>query len=148
MFTTIKRSKFILIHKFVMLFEVLWVLMLPVIKSRGVKHDEDDVLEVPDSVWDFERNESILRPHLIRQAGTPPSKGCLNIKLIYNNGWVQSSARGNPTLGMQRAREVFKEAEKIYNTKFSFSNRLGTAIKFNLVGGGNCWSFIILQKDY
>ena len=131
-----------------MLLEVLWVLMLPVIKSRGVNHDEDDVLEVPDSVWDFERNESILRPHFIRQAGIPPSKGCLNIKLIYNNGWVQSSASGNPTLGMQRAREVFKEAEKIYNTKFSTTNRLGTVIKFNLVGGGNCWSLMILHKDH
>ena len=127
-----------------MLLEVLWVLMLSVIKGRALNHDEDDVLEVPDSVWDFERNES----HFIRQAGIPPSKGCLNIKLIYNNGWVQSSARGNPTLAMQRAREVFKEAEKIYNTKFSSSNRLGTAIKFSLVGGGNCWSFIILHKYF
>ena len=131
-----------------MLFEVLWVLMLPVVKGRGVDYGEDDVLEVPDSVWEFERNESILRPHLIRQAGIPPSNGCLSVKLIYNNGWVQSSANGNPTLGMQRAREVFKEAEKIYNTKFSLSNRLGTAIKFNLVGGGNCWYLIILHTDY
>ena len=117
------------------------------VSIRGVSNEEDDVLEVPDSVWDAERNESIAHPDFVRQTGSPPSSACLDIKLIYNNGWVQSSANGNPTLGMQRAREVFKEAENIYNTKFSSSNRLGTTIKFNLVGGGNCWSLIILHKN-
>ena len=104
---------------------------------RGASNEEDDVLEVPDSVWDAERNESIAHPDFLRQTGSPPSSACLDIKLIYNNGWVQSSANGNSANGIQRARDVLAEAENIYNAKFSSSNRLGTAIKFNLVGGGN-----------
>ena len=107
------------------------------VNLRGVSNEEDDVLEVPDSVWDSERNESIAHPDFLRQTGSPPSNACLNIKLIYNNGWVQSAASGNSVAGKHVARAVLDEAEKIYNTKFSSSNRLGTAIKFNLVGGGN-----------
>ena len=107
------------------------------VNLRGVINEDDDVLEVPDSVWDSERNESIAHPDLLRQTGSPPSNACLDIKLIYNSGWVQSSANGNTATGIQRARDVLAEAENIYNTKFSSSNRLGTAIKFNLVGGGD-----------
>ena len=107
------------------------------VSLRGVSNEEDDVLEVPDSVWESERNESIAHPDYLRQTGSPPSSACLDIKLIYNNGWVQSSANGNSATGIQRARDVLAEAENIYNAKFSSSNRLGTAIKFNLVGGGN-----------
>ena len=110
------------------------------VSLRGVSNEEDDVLEVPDSVWDSERNESIAHPDFLRQTGSPPSNACRDIKVIYTSGWVQSSANGNTATGIQRALDVLAEAENIYNTKFSSSNQLGTAIKFNLVGGGNLCS--------
>ena len=102
------------------------------------------MLEVPDGVWDIENNASNETLRLsgrnplsaIRQA-SPPSAACLNIKLIYNRRWVQSSASGNAALARQRALDVLAEAENIYNKKFSSNNQLGTSIKFNLVGGGN-----------
>ena len=80
-----------------------------------------------------ERNESNVN-RALRQS-SPPLTACLNIKLIYNQGWVQSSAGGNRALAEQRARAALTEAETAYNYKYSSSNRLGTRITFNLVGG-------------
>ena len=80
----------------------------------GGGFDDDDVLEVPDGVWDAERNNSKADTVVLRQSN-PPSTGCLNIRLIYNNGWVQSSASGNSALARQRALDVLAEAESIYN---------------------------------
>ena len=93
------------------------------------------MLKVPDDVWDSERNISDAHQVTLRQS-SPPSSAWLNIRLIYNNGWVQSSASGNTTLAHQRALEVLREAENIYSKKYSSSSRLGTTITFDLVRGG------------
>ena len=102
--------------------------------------DDNDVVEVPDSVWDAERNRSRWGGERmvedLRQSSTPPTTACLNIRVIYNNGWIQSSAGGNAALGLQRALDVVAEAQNIFNTKFTSSNQLGTRITFNIVGGG------------
>ena len=107
-------------------------------------NDDNDMVEVPDNVWNSERNSStgndstvnltLRQPH--RQPESPPSTACLSIKLIYNQGWVQSSAGGNTALARQRALDVLSEAESVYNTKFSSCKQLGTRIKFNVVGEG------------
>ena len=98
-------------------------------------------MEVPDDVWDAERNQSRWNDgrmkEVLRQSSNPPATACLAIRVIYNNGWIQSSAGGNAALGLQRALDVVAEAENIFNTKFSGSNQLGTKITFNIVGGGN-----------
>ena len=73
---------------------------------------------------------------VFQRSSNPPTTACLNIRVIYNNGWVQSSAGGNAALGLQRARDVVAEAENIFQTKFSSSNQLGTKITINIVGGG------------
>ena len=73
---------------------------------------------------------------VLRQSSTPPTTACLNIRVIYNNGWINSAAGGNAALGLQRAIDVVAEAQNIFNAKFSASNQLGTQITFNIVGGG------------
>ena len=57
--------------------------------------------------------------------------------MVYNNGWIQSSAGGDAALALTRAQEVVNEAQKIYNDRYTSANRLGTSITFSLVGGGN-----------
>ena len=100
----------------------------------------DDILEVPNDVWQNEGNQSASggneKEKAIRQAGSPPSSACLNIKLIFNQGWVRSAGNGNLAVAEQRARDVLNEAQRHYQTKFSAANQLGTSITFNLVGGG------------
>ena len=100
----------------------------------------DDVLEVPNEVWDNERNNSGSSKRglgkISRQSGNPPSSACLNIKVIFNSGWVQDAGNGDVNTAKLRAREVLNGAESIYNTKYSSANRLGTSITFNLIGGG------------
>lgn len=102
--------------------------------------DVSDFLEIPDNVWDDERNRN--RPsanagHAMSDAPrTPPPTACLNIRVIYNNGFIQSSAGGNAAIALQRAKDVVAEAENILNTKFSTPNQLGSRITFNIVGGG------------
>ena len=92
------------------------------------------MVAVPDDVWDAEKNYSNTHPNL-RQTGNPPSQACITIKVIYTSGWVQSAGGGNSATAQQRALDVIAEAQNIYNTKYSSSNRLQTAITFNLVGG-------------
>jgi len=100
--------------------------------------DGDDLLEPPNDVWDNEQNQSGVAGNdaakVARQSG-PPSTACMSVKLIFNNGWVQSAGNGNVALAEQRARDVFAEANNIYQNKYSTANRLGTSITFNLVGG-------------
>lgn len=103
-------------------------------ETRG-SNDGNDMVEVPDSVWKTERNGSNVNLTL-RQSTVPPSTACLNIRLVYNRGFVQSSAGGNAAMARKHAFAVLAEAENIYNTKFSSANQLGTRITFNLVGGG------------
>ena len=91
------------------------------------------MLTVPDDIWEEEKNYTESHPDL-RQTGTPPSKACVSIKVIYNEGWVASAGRGNQAVAQQMALDALKGAQDIYNTKFAPSNRLGTEIYFNLVG--------------
>ena len=69
----------------------------------------------------------------------PPTNASLNIKLIYNDGWKKSCCateaepNGNEAEAKQRALDVFKKAEDLYN---SDNNGLGTRITFKLVD--NC----------
>ena len=137
MFTKTRCSKLVTFHKVSMLFQVFWFCMLPVITSRGLRREEDDALEVPGwclGLWD----KWVFSSFSFDSPNCDSSINCLF--QIHNNGRVQSSANGNPSLGIQRAREVFKEAENIYNAKCSSSNRLGTSIKLNPIGKGNFFS--------
>jgi len=93
------------------------------------------MLEVPEAVWDFENNNTDSNM-VLRQSSSPPLTASLNIKLIYNNDWIQDSSGGDAQSARQRALDVFNEAEKFYNSKFNSSNQLGTKITFNLVDGG------------
>ena len=88
-------------------------------------------MPLPEGVWEAEKNESNI-DLAIRQSGVP-STACLNIKVIYNSGFATSS--GGTANAQQRALDVVREAEKYYNDKFSSSNRLGTRITFNVIGG-------------
>ena len=100
-------------------------------------NDDIDMLEIPEAVWNAENNNA--NPNMVvrtSSAQNPPSNACLNIKLIYNDDWIDDSSGGNARLAKQRAIDVLNEAETIYNSKFNPSNRLGTNIKFNLVDGG------------
>ena len=92
----------------------------------------NDVLTVPDDVWEEEKNYTGSHPDL-RHTGTPPSNACVSIKVVYNDEWVASAGKGKKALAQQMARDVLKGAQDIYNTKFAPSNRLGTQITFNLV---------------
>ena len=102
--------------------------------------NEDDVLEVPGDVWEAEKNYTKSHPDehdVLRQAGSvPPATACVNLKVIYNNDWVQASANGDAALAAQRAADVVTEAGHIYNAKYAAGNQLGTVVTFNLIGGG------------
>ena len=112
--------------------------------SRNViiRSGEDDVLTIPDDVWDAEKNWTASHPNggnIVRQVGndlTPPTQACFAVKVIYNSAWVQSSAGGDAATAQVRAQEVVNEAQNIYNAKYASANRLGTLITFSLVGGG------------
>ena len=106
----------------------------------------DDILEVPNDVWQDEENHfgsnGADQGQNTRQATSPPSSACLNIKLIFNQGWVQDAGNGDLATAEQKAREVLNEAQNIYQTKYAAANRLQTSVTFNLVGGGKILSFI------
>ena len=95
---------------------------------------DDDMMIVPDSVWDAEKNYTKNHPSL-RQSSNPPAQACISIKVIYNSGWVTSAGGGSVAIASQRALQVIAEAQDIYNTKYSSANRLQTGISFNVVGG-------------
>ena len=89
------------------------------IKGRGSEQEEDDMVAVPDSVWEIERYYTKLHPGLHHYT-VPLSQACMALKVIYNNGWVQSAGDGNVDTAHQRAVEVIAEAEKHYNRFTSF----------------------------
>ena len=91
-----------------------------------------DIVPVPDSVWDAEKNFTHPR-HDVRQTNTPPAQACLTIKVIYNNAWVVSAGGGNVADAHTKAYEVALMAQDIYNNKFAAANRLGTQITFQFV---------------
>ena len=110
--------------------------------SSGNGSDDivNDILEVPNDVWQNEENQFGSdggdKGKDARQATSPPSSACLNIKLIFNQGWVRDAGNGNLALAEQKARDVLNEAQNIYQTKYAAANRLQTSVSFNLVGGG------------
>ena len=112
--------------------------------SRDIKYrnNVDDVLNVPDDVWETERNWTLTHPNekiTVRQVGNdldPPAEMTMSIKVIYNKAWVQSAGNGNVGLAATRAQVVVNQAQQIYSTKFAEGNRLGTIVRFSLVGGG------------
>ena len=57
----------------------------------------------------------------------------MKLKVIYNGFWFASTG-GIPA--KQKAKDVIRKAEEIYNNKYSTPNRLNTAIKFCIEGGG------------
>ena len=89
---------------------------------------------MPDIVWDFEKVKS-HRVQNIRTTDQPPSKACINLKVIYNEFWVQSVGNGVVATANQLALDVISEAQNIYNTEYDPANRLGTAVRFNIIGG-------------
>ena len=102
-------------------------------------------MEVPNDVWQDEENQFGSdggdKGKNARQASSPPSSACLNIKLIFNQGWVRDAGNGNLALAEQKARDVLNEAQNIYQTKYAAANRLQTSVTFNLVGGGKIFFF-------
>ena len=78
----------------------------------------NDVLPVPDDVWDAEKNYTESHPD-VRQTGTSPSNACVSIKVVYNDGWINTAGRGNKALAQKMALDVLKGAQDIYNTKFA-----------------------------
>ena len=97
----------------------------------------DIAIEVPDSVWEREKNATRNRGESrFGRQSNPPSAACLNIRVIYNQGWVNSAGGGNNALAVQRLNDVIAEADRIYKTRYAPANRLQTAITWNVVGGG------------
>ena len=77
-----------------------------------------------------------------RQVGDnldPPANTCLLLKVIYNNGWVNHF--DNQADAAAGAETVVREAERIYQDKFSSSNRLNSHITFTVSGGGKQLQF-------
>ena len=96
----------------------------------------NDMLDVPDSVWEKEKNGSSSVN--LRQTGSQPTQACLKVKVIYNQGWVNSAGGGNVATAHQAAKDVIVKANEMYNTKFAAANRLGTSIALSLVAGKHC----------
>ena len=106
----------------------------------------NDVLNVPDSVWEKEKNNS--NSLNLRQTGTPPAQACLKVKVIYNQAWVNSAGGGNLANAHKMAQDVITKANEIYNTKFAAANRLGTAISISLVASKYKTSiYLLLGND-
>ena len=89
------------------------------------------MLDIPEDEWDAKDTTS--DPNMVlRVSRTPPADVRLNIKLIYNQDWVQSSSNGDVDVAKQRAIDVLQKAEDLYSSP---GNGLGTRITFNRVGG-------------
>ena len=69
----------------------------------------------------------------------PPRNATMAIKVIYNKGWERSIGRKNERnqkkIAKQKAIDVIRKAELIFNDKFAVDKRLGTAIKLKMIGG-------------
>jgi len=91
----------------------------------------NDMLDVPDSVWEKEKNGTNF--FNLRQTGSQPTQACLKVKVIYNQGWVNQAGGGNVATAHQAAKDVIVKANEMYNTKFAAANRLGTSIALSLV---------------
>ena len=100
----------------------------------GSNDDRDDMVLVPQNVWDVEKSYNTSNSN-IRQISDHMLDACMSIKVVYNNGWVQSAGRGNRKLALKRIYDVFTETKLIYGDTYSQGNRLGIDFKINIVGG-------------
>ena len=115
------------------------------IQKKGLSEDglEDfeDAVPLPPEVMDNEDEWENTHPSqggiATRQTGNldPPANTCLNIKVVFNSGWV--SHFGNEQSARDAAREVVNKAEEIYQDQFVPSGRLNTRVSFTIAGGGN-----------
>ena len=105
-------------------------------KEVDLQEDEgsadDDMVLVPQDVWDKETNYTSQN---LRQINQNISNACVGIKVIYNRGWVRSAGKGNPKLAVQRLLAVLAEVQDIYGTKFTKINKLGVYVKIEMIGG-------------
>ena len=105
-------------------------------KEVDLKEDEgsadDDMVLVPQDVWDKETNYTSQN---MRQINRNISNACVGIKVIYNRGWVKSAGKGNAKLAVQRLLAVLAEVQEIYGTKFTERNTLGVHVKIEMIGG-------------
>ena len=99
------------------------------------------MVSVPHGTWDKENTtfyQSSFQPS--EETINPPPRACLNIKVVYNQRWVEAAGNGDFELALCEAIAVMKEAEKIYNDRFDYLqyNRLGIGLRLNFVSGGTC----------
>ena len=117
------------------------------LKEVGPKEDEgsddDDMVLVPQEVWDKETNYTSQN---LRQINQNISNACVGIKLIYNRGWVRSAGNGNAKLAVQRLLAVLAEVQDIYGTKFTERNTLGVYVKIEMIGGSVLTTGVSLAK--
>ena len=117
------------------------------LKEVGPKEDEgsddDDMVLVPQEVWDKETNYTSQN---LRQINQNISNACVGIKLIYNRGWVRSAGNGNAKLAVQRLLAVLAEVQEIYGTKFTERNTLGVYVKIEMIGGSVLTTGVSLAK--
>ena len=105
-------------------------------KEVDLQEDEgsadDDMVLVPQDVWDKETNYTSQN---LRQINQNISNACVGIKVIYNRDWVKSAGKGNAKLAIQRLLAVLAEVQDIYGTKFAERNQLGVYVKIEMIGG-------------
>ena len=105
-------------------------------KEVDLKEDEgsadDDMVLVPQDVWDKETNYTSQN---LRQINKNISNACVGIKVIYNRDWVKSAGKGNAKLAIQRLLAVLADVQDIYGTKFAERNQLGVYVKIEMIGG-------------
>ena len=102
--------------------------------TYGSNEGRDDIVLVPQNVWDVEKSYTTSNLK-IRRISDHMLDACMSIKVVYNNGWVQSAGRGNRKLALKRIYDVFTETKLIYGDTYSQGNRLGIDFKINIVGG-------------
>ena len=105
--------------------------------------DNDDMVLVPQDVWDKETNYTSQN---LRQINQNISNACVGIKVIYNSGWVKSAGKGNAKLAVQRLIAVLAEVQEIYGTKFTERNKLGVYVKIEMIGGNALTTSIVCPK--
>ena len=95
---------------------------------------EDDMVVIPQHVFDVEKTTT--EPDVnIRQAMNDTGTACMSIKIVYNQGWLQSAGNGNIEIAQKRVYEVLAETQKIYGSKFSPRNRLRINVMFQMIEG-------------
>ena len=148
-------SKWQYIYKYIYIIKIIltnrlkyyYIFIFLCLKEVGPKEDEgsddDDMVLVPQEVWDKETNYTSQN---LRQINQNISNACVGIKLIYNRGWVRSAGNGNAKLAVQRLLAVLAEVQEIYGTKFTERNTLGVYVKIEMIGGSILTTGVSLAK--